>query len=152
VPRLRPLSDGVVVIRPPTEDDVPLLVAARDAEFHRFLGPGAERPWPTACITVDGDVVGWVDFDPEPAWLEEGEVNVGYFLAAPHRGKGYGTRAVELLLRHLAEDTSYRRAVLRIDRDNARSLALAARAGFTLWGPVDGSECFKRAVRLTPRG
>jgi hypothetical protein len=29
-------------------------------------------------MVVDGEVVGWVDYDPEPERLEPGEVNVGY--------------------------------------------------------------------------
>jgi len=34
----------------------------RDAEFFRWLGPGAETPAPVACIWVDDELVGWVDY------------------------------------------------------------------------------------------
>jgi RimJ/RimL family protein N-acetyltransferase len=45
----------------------------------------------------------------------------------PTGGHGYATRAVRLLLRHLAVRTDYTVASLLIDPGNARSLALAAR-------------------------
>lgn len=125
-------TDGVITLRPSSPHDVDAIVVGRDDEFHRWMGPGSEEPAPTACIVVDGEVVGWVDFDPEPAWLGPGEVNVGYAVFPPHRGKSYATRAVRLLLDHLAVGGTYRSAVLVIDKDNERSLAVAARLGFEL--------------------
>ena len=98
---LRPTTDGVVVIRPPEPGDPAILVAGRDAVFHRFLGPGAEIPRPTGCIVVDGETVGWVDYDVDRAWLRSGEVNVGYNVFAPI-GARVRTRAVQLLMHHLA--------------------------------------------------
>jgi len=143
----RPLSDGVVVIRAPAEGDAALLVAGRDEEFHRFMGTGHEHPSPTACIVVDEEIVGWVDYDVDRSWLLPGEVNVGYNVFATRRGNGYATRAVELLLQHLADDTLYDTATLLIDPRNERSLALARRARFTAHGDLDGSSYWKRRVR-----
>jgi hypothetical protein len=48
----RVLTDGRVSIRPSSIDDVPALIAGRDAEFERFLGPGSPDPRPVACIVV----------------------------------------------------------------------------------------------------
>ena len=141
-----PTTDGVVVIRPPEEGDAALLVAGRDDVFHRFLGPGDDHPAPTACIVVDGAVVGWVDYDIDRSWLEPGEVNVGYNVVAAHRGKGYASRAVELLLHHLAVDTEYEVATLLIHPENERSLALARRLEFVPHGDLDGNPYFKRAL------
>jgi len=107
------------------------IIAGRDDEFHRWMGPGSNEPAPTACIVVAGDVVGWVDYDPGPAWLQPGEVNVGYVVFPGHRGLGYATRALALLVRHLTVETPYRTAVLVIDHGNERSLAVAERLGFT---------------------
>jgi Acetyltransferase (GNAT) domain len=140
------LSDGVVTIRPATDDDVDALVAGRDAEFRRFLGEGDPRPHPIACITVDGEVVGWVDYDHERSWLEDDEVNIGYNLFAASRGHGYATAAVKLLMRHLATETSWRVATLLIDPENARSLALAERAGFNRVNDLDGNPYWKQHV------
>lgn len=144
---LQPMTDGVVTIRAPQPGDAAVLVAGRDDVFHRFLGDGDDEPAPTACIVVDGEVVGWVDYDVERSWLEPGEVNVGYNVFASHRGNGYASRAVELLLQHLADDTAYAVATLLIDPNNERSLALARRCSFTLVGDLDGNPYWKRSVR-----
>jgi len=77
------------------------------------------------CVHAGGQIVGFVDYDTDQEWLEPGEVNVGYNVFAPHRGRGYATRAVRLLLHHLAVRTGYTMASLLIDPANVRSLALA---------------------------
>lgn len=140
------ITDGVVTIRPPTEGDRERLIAGRDGEFRRFLGPGSDDPEPTGCIVVADQVVGWVDFDRAREWLEPGEVNLGYNVFAPARGRGYGTRAVELLLHHLASTREATVATLLIDPENARSLALAGRAGFVRHGEIDGNPYWKRPI------
>lgn len=139
-------SDGVVTIRPSTAADVAVLVDGRDEVFHRFLGDGDADPRPTACILVGGLVVGWVDYDHDRAWLEPHEVNVGYNVFASFRGRGYATRAVRLLMRHLAVDTDWEVATLLIAPENERSLALAARAGFDRVDDLDGNPYWKQQV------
>ncbi|MEY2448563.1 MAG: hypothetical protein QOH79_2039 [Acidimicrobiaceae bacterium] len=139
-------SDGIISIRPSTSTDVAALIDGRDEEFHRFLGEGDPEPHPVACIVVDDVVVGWVDYDHDRPWLEPDEVNVGYNLFRAFRGKGYATRAVRLLMLHLATDTDWRVATLLIHPDNARSLALARRAGFEPAGDLDGSPYWKQRV------
>ena len=124
-----------------------MLIAGRDAEFHRWLGPGADDPRPTACIVVNREIVGWIDFDSERDWLPLGAVNIGYSLFAPERGKGYATRAMMLLLEHLATQRDVDTATVLIDPGNVRSLAVAERAGFTELGIVDGSVYLTRPVR-----
>jgi RimJ/RimL family protein N-acetyltransferase len=139
-------TDGVVTLRAPAPGDVELLVAARDEEFFRWFGPGATGPRPVACIWVEHELVGWVDYDVDPDhdWLKPGDVNVGYFLFAEARGKGYASRAVELLLEHLRRDTDHTVATLLIHPENERSLALAQRLGFVQKGEVNGEPFFAR--------
>src|SRR3954454_13049484 len=137
------LTDGVVTIRPPEPGDAAILIAGRDDVFHRFLGDGHSDPRPVACIAIVDEIVGWVDFDTDRAWLAPGEVNVGYNVFAAHRGNGYASRALELLLAHLATDTEHHTATLSIHPENERSLAVARRAGFTHHDDVDGSRYFK---------
>jgi RimJ/RimL family protein N-acetyltransferase len=144
---VRASTDGVVTIRPPRDGDAAILIAGRDDEFRRFLGEGGSHPQPTGVIEVDGEVVGWVDYDVDRVWLEPGEVNIGYNVFAAHRGNGHGTRAVELLLRHLAEDTEYATATLLIDAANERSQALARRIGCGPPVDFDGNQYFKRPIR-----
>lgn len=139
-------TDGVVTISSPQQGDPARLVAGRDVEFHRFLGQGAGEPDPVACISVDGDVVGWVDHDAERSWLLDGEVNVGYNVFASHRGDGIASRAVQLLLHHLAITQQCRMATLLIDPANARSQALADRNRFVRQADLDGNPFYKRPV------
>lgn len=140
------ITDGVVTVRPPEPGDADVLVAGRDAEFERWLGPGSDAPEPLACIEQQGDVVGWVDFDTGREWLEPTEVNVGYHLFSAHHGHGYATRAVMLLLHHLALRTDFGTATVLIDPGNVRSLALAARCGFGPRGLVGDQQLSARPV------
>jgi RimJ/RimL family protein N-acetyltransferase len=146
VPESWERTDGVVTIRPPERGDSARLVAGRDVEFDRFLGPGSDEPDPVAVVTVDGDVVGWVDHDAERSWLLAGEVNVGYNVFASHRGRGIASRAVQLLLHHLAITAQCRTATLLIDPDNVRSQALAERTRFERQADLDGHPYYKRTV------
>lgn len=57
------LTDCRVTLRPSSSDDAPLIIAGRDAAFHRFIGKGSAVPAPEFVIVVDGLVVGWVDHD-----------------------------------------------------------------------------------------
>ena len=145
---LQQLTDGVVTLRAPRPGDRELLDAGRDEEFFRWLG--AESPSPVACVCADDELVGWVDYDVERDWLRTGEVNVGYYLFPTARGKGYASRAVELLLLHLARETEHTTATLLIHPDNVNSLRLAHRLGFERKGEVEGEAFFVR--ELTPLG
>lgn len=128
---MRPITDGIVTIRPSEPADLPALVAGRDEEFHRWLGPGSADPAPTACIIVEGAIVGWVDYDLDRTWLQEGEINVGYSIFPPYRGHGFASRAVLLLEIHLALHTGHRVMTLLIDSENSKSLAVARRLEFS---------------------
>jgi RimJ/RimL family protein N-acetyltransferase len=143
---LEPRSDGVVTIRPPRDGESAVFIAGRDDDFHRWLGEGSPDPRPTACIVANDEVVGWIDYDTEQPWLGAGAVNIGYSVFAAARGKGYATRAVQLLVEHLAADTTFTTAHLSIDPANTRSLAVAARTAFAPAGDIDGQRLFTRKV------
>jgi RimJ/RimL family protein N-acetyltransferase len=141
-------TDGVVTLRPPGPGDAERIVAERDEESFRWFGPGGGNPAPAACVWVGDELVGWVDYDRDDDhdWLEPGEVNVGYCVFPAARGKGYASRAVELLLGHLHRDTEHTVATLLIHPENAPSLALARRLGFEQTGEVNGEPFFRRAT------
>ena len=141
-------TDGTVSLRLPRPADVPLIVGARDDEFHRWLGRGAENPSPTACIVVRDEVVGWVDYDHdlEHGWLDASEVNVGYFVFPTQRRKGLASAAVELLVRCLQDQTHYQTASLLIDPLNVASLGVARRCHFGFVGDLNGQLYFKRSL------
>ena len=147
---LRTLTDGVVTLRAPRPEDAQALIEGRDDEFFRWIGPGSDTPRPVACVWVDDALVGWVDYDREHDWLEPGEVNVGYYLFPSARGRGYASRAVELLLLHLERETEHTVATILIDRENTRSLELAHRLGFEATREFDGSIFFVRGVDGDP--
>ena len=149
-PQLRAMSDGVITLRPPTDSDRAAFLAGRDDALARWLGPGDDDPRPTAAIVVSGDVVGWVDYAYDGEWLADGEVNLGYNFFPAHRGHGYATRAVELLMRHLADCPGVHTATLSIDRDNAASIAVAAKTGFSP-AATDRPQLYFKRPTVRPR-
>jgi hypothetical protein len=117
-PELPVLTDGVVTLRPPRPVDTQALIDGRDAEFFRWIGRGSDTPSPVACVWIDVELVGWVDYELDREWLEPGEVNAGYYL--------------------------FPAATLLIDPENVRSLQLAHRLGFEARREVRGSILFER--------
>ena len=143
------LTDGVVELRPSTPDDAPLIIAARDAAFRRFIGEGSAAPAPEYVIVVSRAVVGWVDHDRDDDrwWLAPDEVNIGYHVFPSHRGCGYATRAVRLMVEHLRTDTDWETATLLIHPDNTASLMVAERNGFERAKDVEERTFWRRKIR-----
>ena len=143
------LTDGVVTLRPSTPDDAPLIIAARDAAFRRFIGQGSAVPAPEYVIVVDGSVVGWVDHDRDDNrwWLAPDEVNIGYHVFPEHRDRGHATRAVHLMLEHLRADTDCEVATLLVRPDNTASAKVAERNGFERANDVGERTFWRRSVR-----
>jgi RimJ/RimL family protein N-acetyltransferase len=82
-------------------------------------------------VTLDGVVIGDCGTHGEPD--EAGDVELGYGLAAPYRGRGYGTEVVMGLSRWLLGQDAVRRVVARrVAVDNTPSRRALERAGFLL--------------------
>ena len=161
-----PLSDGVILLRPWTLEDVPELAAAAnaDAEIARWLDqipqPYAEGD---ARAYVELALAGWRGGEPETPfaiadaagavagsigvrWADpaEGVANVGYWIRSDARGRGFATRAVRLAAGWVLGDLGFERLELRADPLNEPSCRVAERAGFTLDGTL-------RSARWNPR-
>ncbi len=141
------LEHGHVALRQFEPSDEITLLAGRDDEWRRWLGPGQDHPRPTACIVVDDEVVGWIDSDPDASQLTEGETNIGYCVFAAHRRKGYAAEALLLLLEGLRSDERVRTATMEIDPLNGASLRVAEKVGFEEVARTTDSVRFRMTLR-----
>ena len=148
------LSDGVVRLRLMGDADLPAIVAAvQDPEIPRYTtvpdtyGEEEARHWqrmattgvaagtdlPTLIVAADDDrllgAVGVHGLDPAT-----GRCSAGYWVAAPARGRGVASRALALLCRYAFEQLEVKRIELWIDPENAPSLGVARRVGFSREG------------------
>lgn len=148
------LTDGVVRLRGFRDADAGEHVAGEDAETVRWLSGGIStldgtRRWIAGhaagwrdegrarCLAVEevasARLVGMVearsDIGPDDG-VPVGAVNVSYGLYPFARGRGLATRAVELLLAEIAS-SGVPCAVIRVDPDNVRSLAVPLRLVFS---------------------
>ena len=148
------ISDGVVVLRLPSDADVPAIVAAcQDPEIPRWTrvprpyGEGEARGWlaQEAQSRADGEMLGLVVVDAEDGRLlgsagivhidrDEGRCELGYWMAREARGRGVATRAVRLLSRWALDTLPVDRIEIHAEPDNAASRRVAERVGFTLEG------------------
>jgi RimJ/RimL family protein N-acetyltransferase len=142
-----PLSDGVVVLRVPREQDLPAIEQRiADPEVLRWIGPSEQSArqflelnrsgWAegksatfSICHPKD-DCVGhvWVDL----AGQRGGEV--GYWLLPEARGKGLATRSVRLISRWALRELELPRLSLFTEPSNERSQRVAERTGFVREG------------------
>jgi RimJ/RimL family protein N-acetyltransferase len=93
-------------------------------------------------LVEDGRVIG--DAGTKGGADDEGRIEIGYGLAAPFRGKGYGTEAVRLLVDHLGSQPGVRVVTAEVEVGNVASRKLLERIGFTLTHEADKSWWFER--------
>jgi RimJ/RimL family protein N-acetyltransferase len=150
-----PLSDGVVALRGFQSTDVAALVeACQDPEIPRFTlvpSPYTEdhaRAWlrRLAVGRAAGTQMAFAIVDAPAGAALLGAVglnvidraqraaDIGYWLAAPARGRGVATRALELVAAWAFDTLGLERLELRTQEHNHASRAVAGRAGFV---PVD---------------
>ncbi|GAA1747569.1 GNAT family N-acetyltransferase [Agromyces humatus] len=114
-----------------------------DAHWHRLLSDAGVD---ARTIRADGDIVGSV-----ARWVDEGTAEITYWVDRAHWGEGIATRAMKLFL-----DTRDERPVrARVAADNAGSIAVLEKLGFTLVGVevsfanARGTEIEERTYTLT---
>ena len=91
-------------------------------------------PW-LVVLRSDGVVIGDLGWKGTPS--PDGEVEIGYGLAAGSRGRGLATHAVGALLDWLRAQPSVRRVVAQTEPDNTPSRRVLERLGFTVTGEDD---------------
>jgi len=81
-------------------------------------------------VVLDAIVIGdcGTHGDPDP----EGEVELGFGLAAPYRGRGYGTEVARGLSDWLLAQPGVTRVIGRVEPDNTASRRALERVGFAL--------------------
>ncbi|QWA22145.1 GNAT family N-acetyltransferase [Streptomyces osmaniensis] len=148
------LSDGVITLSPLRPADAEAHLAGEDEQLVRWLsgGPGTregvdayirhcEEQWATAGplrafgvrAGAEGTLAGTIDLRFAAEGLTRGQVNVAYGLYPAWRGRGLATRAVLLVCRYAAGAGS-KEAVIQVEPENAASMAVARRSGFTPGG------------------
>jgi RimJ/RimL family protein N-acetyltransferase len=106
------------------------LVNMRTAEKYDVELPG----W---FVMLDGAVIG--DISTHGDVDEDGDIEVGYNLAEPYRGRRYAPEFVGAVTRWLLERDDVRRVVARgVEADNVASRRTLERCGFVLEREDDG--------------
>ncbi|MFY9913438.1 MAG: GNAT family N-acetyltransferase [Nocardioidaceae bacterium] len=83
-------------------------------------------------VWLDGQLCGYIDYNPDTDdGIEPDHVNVSYAVHPWARGKGIAVEAVGLVCELLREGKVGRRAAIRVEPENARSVRVAEKAGFT---------------------
>ncbi len=95
-----------------------------DESLQRF----ARRDGFEGGLRADGRLIGGLGVHHVDREVGSGEI--GYWLAQAAQGRGFMTRAVAGLIRHLIEDERFERIEIRCHPDNLRSRAIPERLGF----------------------
>ncbi|MGG7463315.1 GNAT family N-acetyltransferase [Plantibacter sp. YIM 135347] len=82
-------------------------------------------------IWLRGRLAGYIDFDPDSIEVPvPGDVNLAYSVHPWARGRGVASTAVSLLCDQLSAQGIGSRAIIRTERNNHASAAVARRSGF----------------------
>lgn len=95
----------------------------------------------TVLVIIGDQPAGYVSWD-EHRWFGHSCWSLGIHLVRPLRGRGIGTRAHELAVRHLFSWTLLHRIEAHTAIDNAAERRALEKAGFTFEGALRGA-CFR---------
>ena len=93
-------------------------------------------------ITADGAVIG--DFGTHGPVDGAGSIEIGYGLAAPSRGQGYGSEAVLAVTEWLLSQPEVRRVQAHTLTSNIPSRRVLEKAGFRYLGLDEGEALYQR--------
>lgn len=121
---------------PYTEDDA-----------RKFIDRDSDPMLPSLLATLPGDrgeqVIGGAGLGLD----EDGRVQLGYWIARHHWGRGYATEAARGVL-SIARMLGYRRIVAAHYLDNPASGRVLRKAGFTPTGKVERRACLARGEKV----
>ena len=151
------LTDGVVVLRDWEDRDVePAARACADPEITRwtrvpednspediraFLATPAEGVRLVVSDAQTDELLGTIGLLREAA--EDRRAELGYWVAAEHRGRGIAVRAVNLLADWAFAERGLARLELHVDPANSASIRVAEKAGFEFEGVLRSYEEIK---------
>ena len=151
------LTDGVVTLRPWRDEDVDAAIAGHDETIAQWFGfdevvPTREvqlaaverwrqgyaegRSTVNFLVEVDGEVVGNVEVRTRDGLIGE----LSWTVYAGHRGRGYGVRAVRMLVDYAFDQLGLERVEAYVNVANERSKRLATRAGLLREGVARARE------------
>lgn len=114
-------EEGSIATEPPVD------IEARAQQFREALDSGSATMWVTE---HDGRVVGTAGAHPTGP---PGVLSVGMMLLPEARGRGAGRAMLDAIVAHARESGAHK-VELEVWPDNARAIALYARAGFQVEG------------------
>ncbi|MEO6511295.1 MAG: GNAT family N-acetyltransferase [Nocardioides sp.] len=117
------------------------------ANIERSEQSWAEGSWAVFRVVVGGHVVGGANLH----FLPYDAAETSYFLRASARGRGIATRAVRLATDWAFRERGQARVFLRCHSENAGSVALAQRAGFSFEGVERSSATYPDGRRFDSR-
>jgi RimJ/RimL family protein N-acetyltransferase len=155
------LRDGDLLLREPTEADVPAVTAVcQDPELSRFIpqfpSPYSEADARSWIASRNGDAASktFLIVDTETDELRGaievrlGETgSIGYWVAAEARERGIATRALRVLSRWAVTDGGIERLELTTHPENIASQRVAEKAGFTREGILRSHTRFREGRR-----
>jgi ribosomal-protein-serine acetyltransferase len=144
------LTDGVLVLRPPVEEDASAVAEAvqssldtlvewmpwADADYSAVSAlewmREAKAPGRHAFLVCDrrGTVMGTCGL--QQADLQSRCIQLGYWLGQSYTGRGYATRAARLAIDHAFGDLDFHRVEILVSVHNQRSRRVAERLGARL--------------------
>jgi RimJ/RimL family protein N-acetyltransferase len=139
------LEDDEVLLRPFGDDDVPAIVAAcQDPEIPRWTGVPSpyteddarrflrETEETVFAITAKdtGELLGAIGVRE----VDQGNIQIGYWVKREARGRGVATRALKLVARYAVEELRSGRVQLFTEPGNVASQRVAEKAGFVREG------------------
>ena len=101
-------------------------------------------------VVADGAVIG--DCGLHGPVDEAGNAEIGYGLAVPSRGQGYGSEAVAAITAWLLSQPEVRHLRACTLTDNVPSRRVLEKAGFSYAGIEDGEAVYERETGSAPRG